>query len=59
VSYFGESILISSGVDQFKQEFARLEEHNDDEEEHNSPPHQRKYTSLPRWVTTSWNWTIM
>jgi len=40
--------LYPSGVDQFKQEFARLEEHNDDEEEHNSPPHQRKYTSLPR-----------
>lgn len=41
--------LTSSGVDQFKQEFARLEEHNDDdEEERNSPPIQRKYTSLPR-----------
>lgn len=51
----------SSGVDQFKQEFARLEEHDDDEEERNSPPMQRKYTSLPRWVLLletepPWDW---
>ncbi|XP_010554425.1 PREDICTED: mitogen-activated protein kinase 17 [Tarenaya hassleriana] len=39
--------LYPSGVDQFKQQFARLEEH-DDENEGNSPPMQRKYTSLPR-----------
>ncbi|KAJ4878028.1 Mitogen-activated protein kinase 17 [Raphanus sativus] len=40
--------LYPSGVDQFKQEFARLEEHDEDEEERNSPSIQRKYTSLPR-----------
>ncbi|CAG7862066.1 unnamed protein product [Brassica rapa] len=40
--------LYPSGVDQFKQEFARLEEHDEGEEERNSPPVQRKYTSLPR-----------
>nr|VDD25710.1 unnamed protein product [Brassica oleracea] len=40
--------LYPSGVDQFKQEFARLEDHKEDEEERNSPPVQRKYTSLPR-----------
>ncbi|KAL0793318.1 hypothetical protein Bca101_064695 [Brassica carinata] len=40
--------LYPSGVDQFKQEFARLEEHDEGEEERNSPPIQRKYTSLPR-----------
>ncbi|CAF2041922.1 BnaA09g18630D [Brassica napus] len=40
--------LYPSGVDQFKQEFARLEEHDEGIEERNSPPVQRKYTSLPR-----------
>ncbi|CAN7091658.1 mitogen-activated protein kinase 17 [Brassica rapa] len=40
--------LYPSGVDQFKQEFARLEEHDEGAEERNSPPVQRKYTSLPR-----------
>ncbi|KAJ0242747.1 Mitogen-activated protein kinase 17 [Hirschfeldia incana] len=40
--------LYPSGVEQFKQEFARLEDHKEDEEERNSPPVQRKYTSLPR-----------
>ncbi|XP_009129239.2 mitogen-activated protein kinase 17 [Brassica rapa] len=40
--------LYPSGVDQFKQEFARLEDHKENEEERNSPPVQRKYTSLPR-----------
>ena len=42
--------LYPSGVDQFKQEFARLEEHDEGIEERNSPPVQRKYTSLPRLV---------
>ncbi|KAF2563686.1 hypothetical protein F2Q70_00018104 [Brassica cretica] len=35
-------------AEEFKQEFARLEDHKEDEEERNSPPVQRKYTSLPR-----------
>ena len=43
--------LYPSGVDQFKQEFARLEDHKENEEERNSPPVQRKYTSLPRLVS--------
>ncbi|XP_010553884.1 PREDICTED: mitogen-activated protein kinase 17-like [Tarenaya hassleriana] len=45
--HINSHFLYPSGVEQFKQQFARLEEQHD-KDEGNSPPVQRKYSSLPR-----------